>query len=85
MAEQVDLNFIARRLEQMGIDMANMRDDITVLTAMVSRVESSFTSLVHEMRAPHSQMARLDHRLRHSKTKPAHDIRLSSWPGTEGL
>ena len=58
MAEQVDLNFIARRLDQLGNDVANVRDDIVVLTAMVSRAESSVTSLVQEMRATHSQMAR---------------------------
>jgi len=51
MAEQVDLNFIARRLDQLGNDVVNMRDDITVLTAMVSRLEASVTSLVQEMRA----------------------------------
>jgi hypothetical protein len=54
MAEQVDLNFIARRLDQLGNDVANMRDDIVVLTAMVSRLEASVTSLVQEMRATHS-------------------------------
>ena len=64
MAEQVDLNFIARRLDQLGNDVANVRDDIVVLTAMVSRVESSVTPLVQEMRATHSQMARFDNRLR---------------------
>ena len=64
MAEQVDLNFITRRLDQLGNDVANVRDDIVVLTAMVSRVESSVTSLVQEMRATHSQMARFDNRLR---------------------
>ena len=63
MAEQVDLSFISRRLDQLGNDVANMRDDIVVLTAMVSRVESSVSSLVQEMRATHSQMARFDNRL----------------------
>jgi hypothetical protein len=48
MAELVDLNFIARRLDNLGNDVANMRDDMIVLTAMVSRVESSVTSLVQE-------------------------------------
>ena len=64
MPEQVDLNFIARRLDQLGVDVANMRDDIMVLTAMVTRVEGSVSSLVQEMRATHSQMARFDNRLR---------------------
>jgi hypothetical protein len=71
MAKQVDLNFIAKRLDQMGNDMANMRDDITVLTAMVPRLEASVTSLVQEMRAAHSQMGRFDNRLRKLESEPA--------------
>jgi hypothetical protein len=74
MADQVDLNFIARRLEQMGNDVSNVRDDITILTAMASRMESSITSLVQKMRATHSQMACFDNRLRNSKTKPLRNI-----------
>ncbi len=53
----MDLNFIAKRLDQLSTDVANMRDDITVLTAMVARLESSVASLVQEMRATHNQMA----------------------------
>jgi hypothetical protein len=64
MAERVDLNFMAKRLDQMSNDVSNMRDDVTVLTAMVSRLEASVTSLVQELRATHSQMARFDNRLR---------------------
>jgi hypothetical protein len=64
MAERIDLNFTAKRLDQLGNDVGNMRDDMTVLTAMVSRLEASVTSLVQEMRATHSQMARFDNRLR---------------------
>jgi outer membrane murein-binding lipoprotein Lpp len=71
MSEQVDLNFIARRLDQLGNDVANMRDDIVVLTAMVSRLETSVISLVQEMRATHSQMARFDSRLRKLETEPS--------------
>jgi hypothetical protein len=71
MAEPVDLNFIAKRLDQVSNDVANMRDDITVLTAMVSRTEASVTSLVQEMRAPHSQMARFDNRLRKLESEPS--------------
>ena len=70
MAEQVDLNFIARRLDQVGNDVANMRDDMVVLTAMVTRLEGSLTSLVQEMRATHSQMTRFDNRLRKLENEP---------------
>jgi hypothetical protein len=70
MPEQVDLNFIARRLDQVGNDVANMRDDMVVLTAMVTRLEASLTSRVQEMRATHSQMARFDNRLRKLESEP---------------
>jgi hypothetical protein len=61
---EIDLKFIAKRLDQLGADFANMRDDITVLTAMVARVEASLGSLVIESRATHRQMARFNDRLR---------------------
>jgi hypothetical protein len=69
MPEQVDLNFIAGRLDQLDVDVVNMRDDITVLTAMVTCVEGSVSSLVQEMRVTHSQMARFDNRLRRIETE----------------
>jgi outer membrane murein-binding lipoprotein Lpp len=64
MPDEIDLNFIAKRLDQFGADVANTRDDITVLTAMVARLESSVASLVQEFRATHSQMGRFNDRLR---------------------
>ena len=70
MAERVDLNFIVRRLDQLGHDVANLHDDNVVLTAMVSRIEASLASLVQEMRATHSQMARFNNRLRKLETEP---------------
>jgi hypothetical protein len=70
MAEQVDLNFIVRRLDQLGNDVANLHDDNVVLTAMVSRIEASLASLVQEMRPTHSQMARFNNRLRKLETEP---------------
>jgi outer membrane murein-binding lipoprotein Lpp len=60
----IDLNFIAKRLDQLGADVANIRDDITVLIAMISRLEASVGAQVQESRATHSQMARFNDRLR---------------------
>ena len=60
----IDLNFIAKRLDQLGADVANLRDDMTIVTAILSRLEASMTSLVVEFRATHSQMARFNERLR---------------------
>ena len=70
MAEQVDLNFIVRRLDQLGNDVANLHDDNVVLTAMGSQIEASLASLVQEMRATHNQMARFNNRLRKLENEP---------------
>ena len=60
----VDLNFLARQMDRMLGDVANTRDDITVLTAMVGRVESSLQALTVEVRAMQRQFGRLNDRVR---------------------
>jgi hypothetical protein len=44
-------------------DMASFRDDMTVLTAIVMRVEGSVAALITEVRAGHSRHARLERRV----------------------
>ncbi|HEY7299132.1 MAG TPA: hypothetical protein VH684_14600 [Xanthobacteraceae bacterium] len=53
-----DLNFIAKQNERLITDMASLRDDMRVLTAIVMRLDSSMGALTQEMRATHAQMAR---------------------------
>lgn len=50
----------ARVLEE----LASFRDDMTVLTAIVMRVEGSVSSLITEVRASHSRHSRLEARVR---------------------
>jgi hypothetical protein len=45
-----DLNFIARQNERIVTDLASLRDDMAVLTAMVIRLDGSMTGLLQEMR-----------------------------------
>lgn len=59
-----DLTFIARKLDQVLIEIANMRDDIIVQTAICQRVDGSIQTLVTEMRAVHRQIARINDRMR---------------------
>jgi hypothetical protein len=44
-------------------DLASLRDDMAVLTAIVIRLDGSMTGLLQEMRATHSQVARMSDRI----------------------
>jgi hypothetical protein len=59
-----DLNFIARQIERLITDLASVRDDMAVLTAIVPRLDGSMTALLQETRATHSQIARMNDRIR---------------------
>jgi hypothetical protein len=45
-------------------DLASLRDDVNVLTAIVQRLDNSHTRLLTEMRASQSQVSRYGERLR---------------------
>jgi hypothetical protein len=60
----VDLNFLARQMDRLISDVANIRDDITVLTAMGTRLEGAVHALTVEVRAGQRQFARLNDRVR---------------------
>jgi hypothetical protein len=66
-----DLNFLARQIERLVTEVASLRDDMTVLTAMVMRLDGSVirldgshTALLQEMHAVHTQIARMNDRVR---------------------
>jgi hypothetical protein len=61
---EADLNFIARQNERLITDMASLRDDMRVLTAIVMRLDSAMGALTQEMRVTHTQMARVIDRVR---------------------
>jgi hypothetical protein len=78
MAETVTLEFIARQLDRVIADQAEMRDDIRVLTAIVLRHENMLASMkteIHDIlgqvRAMVSQHARFNDRLRRLEDQPA--------------
>ena len=60
----VTLDFIARQQTRMLDEVAGVRDDLIVLGAITSRVETSVSALITEVRAMHSRHARLDRRVR---------------------
>ena len=59
-----DLAFIARQLERQTTEIAALRDDIAVLTAIALRQDGSIAALLNEFRATHAQIARMGDRLR---------------------
>jgi hypothetical protein len=59
-----DLNFLARQNERILTEVASLRDDMAVLTAMVMRLDGSHTTLLQETRATHAQIARMNDRIR---------------------
>ena len=62
--EPVDLNFLARQLQRLTADVASLRDDMQVLTSIVLRQDGTLTTLLQEMRATHTQIQRMNDRLR---------------------
>jgi hypothetical protein len=64
-----DLNFLARQIERVLTEVSSLRDDMSVLTAMVMRLDGSHTALLQETRATHAQIARMNDRMRKLETE----------------
>ena len=71
MAETITLEFIAKQLERVIADQAEMRDDIRVLTAIVLRHENTLKDILEQIRAMVSQHSRFNDRLRRLEEQPA--------------
>ncbi|SRR5271170_7732829 len=63
LAKNVDITALGRLIEQQRDDIASLKDDMTVLTAIVSRLDNSHTRLLTEIRATHAQVSRVTDRL----------------------
>ena len=64
-----DLNFVVRQNERLLAEIASLRDDMAVLTAMVMRLDGSHTALLQETRATHAQITRMNDRIRKLETE----------------
>ena len=60
---EITLEFLGRQIERVINDVANIRDDITVLTAISTRLETSVQTLTVEIRAMQRQFARMNDRV----------------------
>jgi hypothetical protein len=62
---QADLSLIARQQRQLLAEMGTIRDDMSVLLAIVQRLDGTVSGLVNEIRATR----RFDRRLRELEAK----------------
>jgi hypothetical protein len=59
-----DLTMLVRQQRQIITELGSIRDDLSVLTAIVLRQDATLTALLTEVRAMHSQHSRLANRVR---------------------
>jgi hypothetical protein len=67
---EVDLNFLARQMERVLTELGSIRDELSVHSAAIMRLDhtvasqnSSFALVLAEMRAIRSQVARMNDRI----------------------
>ena len=63
MSDTITLDFLGRQLARLLDEVADLKDAVTIVTAITTRVEASVTSLTIEVRAMHSRHARLERRV----------------------
>ena len=54
--EPVTSEFLADQQDRILAELASLRDDVNVLTAILQRLDKSHTRLLAEIRATHSQV-----------------------------
>jgi hypothetical protein len=62
--DNIDLAYIGRALNRLTSEVAALRDDMSVLTAMTMRLDGSHTALLTELRAIHAQQSHMANRVR---------------------
>lgn len=62
--ENITLDFLAKQQRQTLEEMAEMRDDMRVMMAMMQRFDGTLSGLVNEVRAMHSRHDRLARQVR---------------------
>ena len=60
----VDLAYVGCALQRLTSEVASLRDDMHVLTAIVQRLDNSQGRILEEIRAMHRQHPRFGQRLR---------------------
>lgn len=68
MSDNPDLSLLVRAVKQSTTDVASLKDDLMVLTAIAMRQGGTLAALLTEVRAMHSQHNRLTSRTRELET-----------------
>lgn len=68
--EPPDFSLIARQQRLVLSEIGTMRDDMAVMMAILQRLDGTVAGLVNEVRAMHSQHARLSRRVGELEASP---------------
>jgi hypothetical protein len=68
--ENPDLTLLTRQQRLILTELAGVRDDIAVLTAIALQQDGTWTALLGEIRAMHAQHSRLANRARDLEVQP---------------
>lgn len=60
----IDLGYIGQALQRLTSEVASLRDDMHVLTAIVQRLDNSQGRMLEELPGMHRQYSRLSERVR---------------------
>jgi hypothetical protein len=66
----IDLAYIGQALQRLTGEVASLRDDMHVLTAIVQRLDNSQGRMLEELRGMHRQYSRLSERVRQLEAQP---------------
>ncbi len=67
-SESPDFTLLGRQQRQILTELGSIRDDVSVLTAVALRQDSTLTTMLTEIRAMHSEHSRLTNRVRDLET-----------------
>ena len=68
----INLDFLARQMERVLTEIGSLRDDMSVLTALSLRLDATMTGVQQELRATHTQIQRMNDRVRKLEDFTAH-------------
>lgn len=63
------MGYIGQALQRLTTEVASLRDDMHVLTAIVMRLDNSQGRMLEELRGMHRQYSRLGERVRQLETQ----------------
>lgn len=66
----IDLRFIGQALQRLTTEVASLRDDMQVLTAIVMRLDNPQGRMLEELRGMYRPYSRLNERVRQLEAQP---------------